>query len=241
MEGLYRVFARYPKPAVIESCPCGCTPADATSHLVAVPLRELRFADMADFAFSAMTTQGSVDDFRYLLPRLFEGVTQESSVVSLEILFGKLKYAKWLSWPDDEINAVRDYLRELWLAGLTGFPIEGRLPSVFEIETLLASIASAGDDLHPYLRLWTDTEVTEADENLIQFVTMFGSSFSNGATFHDAFWKDAQPQAELLRAWLLMPTTLDRIAAAAHLLRQDGFEHLFEPAFEALKKESRAQ
>ena len=73
---LYETFERYPRPAAVECCPCGCTKPDAASHLLVSSLRELRFLDLADYSFSAMTTQGSVDDFRYFLPRLFQGVVE---------------------------------------------------------------------------------------------------------------------------------------------------------------------
>src|ERR1700761_6105655 len=88
---LYDTFARYPCPAVIKSCPCGCTEPEATAHLVTVPLRELRFAELADYSFSAMTTQGSIDDFRYLLPRLLQGIAEEPYSYNPEIFFGKLR------------------------------------------------------------------------------------------------------------------------------------------------------
>src|ERR1700759_162947 len=111
--GLYETFARYPQPASIHVCPC-CTKADAVAPFIHTPLRSLRFEDLSDFAFSAMTTQGSVDDFRYLLPRLFESVTGEPLACNPESLFGKLSYAKWSTWPSDEIAAIHIYLRALW-------------------------------------------------------------------------------------------------------------------------------
>src|ERR1700760_4965967 len=118
VQNLYETFGRYSRPAVIESCPCGCTKPDATAHLTAVPLHALRFADLLDYCFSAITTQGSVDDFRYLLPRLCQGVAEEPCGCNPEILFGKLKLAGWSTWPSDEIRAVEAYLKSLWSIGL---------------------------------------------------------------------------------------------------------------------------
>jgi hypothetical protein len=76
IESLYDVFSRYPRPTTIEVCPC-CTKPEATSHLTVGPLRELRFEDIADYSCSAITTQGSVDEFRYFLPRLLQGKAEE--------------------------------------------------------------------------------------------------------------------------------------------------------------------
>jgi hypothetical protein len=188
-----------------------------------------------------MTTQGSVSDFRYLLPRLFQGVTEEEYSYPCEMLFIKLDYAKWLTWPEDEVAAVRTYLRALWQEGLTSFPLEDRLPAFYEIETLLASVAVTGEALEPYLRTWTETKVKAADQHLIQMVTMFGADLSDGRPFLHAWWKDSRSQAEAIRNWLLQASTLQRIGDSAYLLRNDGFEHLFGPSFEALQGYGRAR
>jgi hypothetical protein len=237
IEFLYEVFARYSRPGTIDVCAC-CTEPEATSHLTLRSLRELRFEDLADYSFSAMTTQGSLDDFRYFLPRLLEGIAEEKYSYNPEILFGKLSYANWITWKADEVKAVRTYLQALWITGLTSFPIENRLPEFFEIEVLLASIAQTGEALEPYLQVWSDTKTKEADQHLIQFVTMFGGEFSDGRTLHGAFWSGRRSQAESLRKWLLQIDTLQRIAGAAYLLRNDGFEHLFAPALRALQRQS---
>jgi hypothetical protein len=239
VNSLYETFARYPRPVAIEFCPCGCTKADATQHLVAVPLRELRVEDLEDYFFSAIMTQGTVDDFRYLLPRLFQIMAEEPLPCNPEIVFGKLRYAKWMSWPEDEVNAIRTYMDALWRAALKSFPISLCLPAFFEIETLITSIAITGESLEPYLKVWSETATVEADEHLIQMVTMYGNEFSKGGTLHGGFWTDQQLQAKILREWLLRPETLRRLTKAAGLLRSDGFEHLFEPAFETLQHESR--
>jgi hypothetical protein len=240
VEALYATFARYPRPEIIEFCPCGCTKPGATDHLVAVPLRELCFADLIDYCGSAMTTQGTVDDFRYLLPRLFQGVANEPFGSCPEFLFGDLKYAEWKTWPREEIMAVKSYLDALWRKGLRSFPLDGDLPAFsMGIEELLDSIAQTGEPLEPYLQTWTETKTQEADEHLIQFVTMHGDEFSDGQTLNEAFWKNSKPQAGELRRWILHADTLQRIANVTHLLRKDGYEHRFAPAFQVLLDQSK--
>ena len=192
--------------------------------------------DLSYYSFNAMTTVGSVDDFRYFLPRLFQGVTQEDYSYCDEILFGKLESAKWMTWPHAEIAAVKAYLEALWRQGLMSFPLEDALPSFFEIETILASIAVTGEPLEPYLRIWTETTSEAADEHLIQFVTMFGVQFGLEGSFQTGFWKRYSQQADILHNWLRRPDTLRRISNKAHLLKSDGFEHLFAPALEALQR-----
>jgi len=240
VNSLYKTFARYPRPQTIEFCQCGCTKPDATAVLVVAPLCDLRFSDLADYSFRAMTTQGSLNDFRYLLPRLFQGITEEEYGYNPETLFCKLDYAKWITWPKDEVDALREFLCALWETGLTSFPLEDRLPAFFEIETLLASIAVTREDLRPYLEVWAETRTRQSDHHLIQFVTFYGTDFSAGRTLNEAFWANAKPQADTLRNWLIRADTFRRIEDSAHLLPQDGYEHLFPPALEVLRREARS-
>jgi hypothetical protein len=238
VHNLYRAFERYPRPAKIECCPCGCTKPDATSHLIATPLHDLRFLDLADYSFSAMATQGSVDDFRYFLPRLFQGIAEEPYSYCDETLFHKLSYARWRTWPRNEQSAIECYLKALWMCSLTSFPIVDVLPAFFEIETVLSSIAQTGESLIPYLETWERTKTTEANQHLIQFVTMYGRDFADGNTLNEAYWHDAGTQAQELRTWILQAETLQRIRDAEHLLLEDGFEHLFGPSLQALEREA---
>jgi hypothetical protein len=180
IQGLYATFARYPRPARIEYCPCGCTKPSEVLPLLAVPLDELRFEDLGNYSTSAMLTQVSVEDFKYFLPRLLDGIAREPYGFSPEMLFGKLRYAKWRSWDADEINVVRTFLTTMWRVGILSFPLEQAFPAFFEVETLIASIASTGEDLKPYLVIWDQATVQEADQHLIQFVTQFGTDFEYG-------------------------------------------------------------
>jgi hypothetical protein len=238
IENIYKVFERYPRPSKIEYCPCGCTKADEVAPLLASPLRELDFKSLENFSFSAMTTQGSVNDFKYFLPRLLEGIAQEPYGYNPEILFGKLGYGNGLTWDEQETLAIRGYMRALWTLGLRSFPIERSLPAFCEIETLLASLAATGDSLGSYLALWDETDVAAADQHLIHFVTLYGTNFAAGKSLDFAFWEKLREQSEELRRWLLKPETLDRVVRSRHLLEIDGYEHLFEPALQVIQAES---
>jgi len=241
IQGLYATFARYPRPAKIEYCPCGCTKPSEMLPLLALPLDELRFEDLANYSTSAMTTQGSVEDFKYFLPRLLDGIARERYGFNPEMLLGKLKYAKWHNWDEEELNAVRGFLIAMWNVGITNFPLEQAFPAFFEVETLIASIASTGERIKPYLDIWDQAAVKEADQHLLQFVTQFGTDFDNGRTLGFGFWERLLEPAETLRAWILQPETIDRIARSRHLLPLDGYEHLFEPAVRILQAESKAR
>jgi hypothetical protein len=238
IQGLYATF-QYTRPVHIDYCKCGCTKPEEVSPLLDAPRAKLRFDKLANYSFSAMTTQGSTKDFKYFLPRLLQGIAEETYSYNPEILFGKLSNGKWLTWEQSEIKAIRNYLRALWLLGLQSYPIDLCLPAFVEIETLLASIARTGDSLQNYLDLWSQDTSEAANRHLIQFVTIYGADFVDGKVINFAFWQDSQVQAAELRQWLLEPETIRRIENSKHLLSKDGFEHLFEPALQALQTESK--
>jgi len=240
IDNLYDVFARYPKPTAIKFCPCGCTKPEEVVPLLAAPLRGIPSSDLMNYAFSAMTTQGSRDDFRYLLPRLFEAIVDDLDGINAEIVFGHLAYkaANWTTWPEAEIIAVREYMMAFWKASLSTYPTQNAIPTLFEIETTLCCIAKTNESLDPYLNVWTETKTIAADENLIQFVTMYGEDFAEGQTLCFAFWEECVSQGAELRQWILRPDTIQRVSSTAYLLREDGWEHRFQPALEVLRNES---
>ncbi len=241
IERLYDVFGRYPRPTQIVSCPCGCTKPEETAPLLAVGLHDLPGKHLISYAFSAITTQGSADDFRYFLPRLFEAITQDLDGVCPEILFGKLTYARWQTWPTEDKEAIRAYMHALWRTTLGSYPLERALPPFFEIETVLACIAQTNDPLKPFLVEWTECQALPSDLLLLQFVGYHGNEFADGQSPHEAFWKKHEERAQALRRWLLHPDIMRRIEGAAHLLPEDGYEHLFGPSLDVLRREVAAE
>jgi hypothetical protein len=122
IDGLYLAFERYRLPSHVDGCP-HCV--DDTDHakIHSSPLRQLCSDDLAMFAFKAMTTWGSVEDFKHMLPRIFElQATDRHWGVDLFVTLGKLDYGKWKTWPPEEQSTVEIYLRACWNAGLNGSP-----------------------------------------------------------------------------------------------------------------------
>jgi hypothetical protein len=60
-----------------------------------------------------MTTWGTITDFKYLLPRLFE-LQAQKPFIDTEILFGKLQYAYWNQWSMQEQEAIRLFFVSYW-------------------------------------------------------------------------------------------------------------------------------
>src|SRR4051812_31937193 len=101
--------------SALEGCPC-CTTPEELEALVRIPRRELTRAQLRNFATSAMSTIGNVDDFRYFWPRVAELLvtTQpDEHFVDPEILLGKLPDAEWRTWRNAEQRATEQYLVSL--------------------------------------------------------------------------------------------------------------------------------
>ncbi|QEE27015.1 hypothetical protein FTW19_02720 [Terriglobus albidus] len=237
IDRLYKVFAVVGRLSAMEFCPCGCTKAEAIGALLHRDIASIEFASLADYSFSAMTTQGGVQDFKYFLPRLLQGIATEEYRYNPEVLFGKLRYANFLSWPPAEIDAVRSFMEQLWKLAIQTYPVHHALPGFPEIETLLSSIAQTGVAISPYLLLWSEAATVDATKNLLHFVTLYGEEFADGNTLSAGFWESASEQALELRQWLLQPQVWNWIQERKDLPIDSGYEHLLAPALAVLAKE----
>jgi len=107
---LYEAFHGYPLKTKIEGCPhCKLDAAEASLHRR--PLHELAWADLGVYPFKAMTTFGDESDFKHFLPRILElYVLDYEGAPDVFIIFGKLNYASWTSWPKSETRAIRQFV-----------------------------------------------------------------------------------------------------------------------------------
>jgi hypothetical protein len=108
---LYRTFTHYRLQPHMDACPCCVHDDDDKRFLYRAELHELSADDLCTYAFKAMTTWGDGNDFRHFLPRLFELQASATPIpIDNEILFGKLRYARWRTWPSVEQQAVQTFL-----------------------------------------------------------------------------------------------------------------------------------
>src|SRR5690349_10293897 len=113
---LYRVFRSYRIGLDFSGCPHCVDPRDS-DRLRTTALKQLTPQDLEHYARKAMTTWGDSREFRHFLPRLFEIALVDSDgfpFLDLEILFGKLAYGEWETWPRAEQTAVNALLHAYW-------------------------------------------------------------------------------------------------------------------------------
>jgi hypothetical protein len=151
--------------------------------------------ELKRYSFKAISTWGTVEQFKYLLPRLFELVVYEGFGYNPEILLKKPRYGGLASWPETERRALSGYCSALWRFSLARHPLIDYLPAFGNIEDSLCSVAQIVDDLNPLLQLW-DSETTTAKLHLADFAAENASTLSANGAISDAFWKERPEQAK---------------------------------------------
>lgn len=79
------------------------------------PLRLLKSAELQRYVFKAMTTWGTLNDFKYYLPRILELFFSGQSDLELSIILDKLNYGRWREWPDIERQTIRGLFLDWWV------------------------------------------------------------------------------------------------------------------------------
>ena len=202
IDNLYVVFGLYKPPAHPAFCAhCVSDVEDAILH--SKPLRELSAEELKRYSFKAISTWGTVEQFKYLLPRLYELVLQEGFGYDAEILFKKPRYGDFGSWPHTERQALYEYCDALWRFALAHHPLIDYLPAFVNIEDCLCSVAQIVDDLHPLLQLW-DSDTTSATLHLGDFAADNASKLlANRTLFNNAFWDERPEQVKQVADWFL--------------------------------------
>lgn len=155
IEKLYLVFGRY-RLGPIDSEEVFPGGADDRA-LRAAPLHQLPPTAFKEYQKRAVTTWGTVDDFKHFVPRLFEivGHAPESDrlgEVDPFYVFTKLDYAGWTSWPAKERSAVDDYLSALW--GVLLLRPVSEPTWTFSVESWLHHLSSARHNFAPLFQQW---------------------------------------------------------------------------------------
>jgi hypothetical protein len=213
IEELYRAFARYPLRERVEGCPHCVSDAD-NDVIHSARLRDLTDAQLERFAFKAMTTWGTADDFRHFLPRIFEliALQGEASAIGPETAFGKLSYGNWSSWPMPEREAIRAFFQALWRDVLS------RFPHSFRIESCLCAIGQAEEDLSGYLYAWSITGSLPAAMHFADYVDANASNIHRKRAWRlaNAFWHGRNAQSRQVTEWFLDPKRLAEMEEAFH-------------------------
>lgn len=158
---LYQVFSKYTVNPEIDGCPC-CVHDNHKNLLLSKPLIELEHNELSRYASKAMTTWGTVEDYKHYLPRIFELSVKDDLRVGEHITFGKLECANWQDWEESEINALKKFFKVWWEYNLK----ESAYLNTYAMVELLKKL----DCNEKLMEKWKISDKDKSLENFIEFV-----------------------------------------------------------------------
>jgi hypothetical protein len=205
--GLYRTFQGYRLGDDFEGC-SHCVSETEDLSLKGKGLTELTCDDIRRYAFKAMTTWGTVEDFKHFLPRIFElAATSEDFPLDLEVAVGKLSYGKWRSWPEREQSAIELFLNAWWENALSR-PLSDSTQCL--AGDVLCSLAQVFDDIDSHLAHWDSRTDIEAALHLAAFIDWNFYSLYKKDRLGSAFWENEYTMRQAI-ALLKRPATRERL------------------------------
>lgn len=199
IDNLYAMFAHCRISDDFTGCDC-CVGPDHSEKLATPPLRELTYDDLERYSRKAMSTWGNVWHFKHFLPRLLElSIDHRDDFLDLAVVFGKLKYAQFDSWPQRERDAVNWFFDEYWEYQLAD-PIVGAFED--SIDTVLCSLANALSCVQRFLDAWIAKRTDNAKRHLAAFILNNDDTLLKKGHLSNAFWDaTGQPHTEVVN-WL---------------------------------------
>ncbi len=185
---------------------------DVTSDDVAalaVPVRTVTAEALDRWLPHAVTTWGTGDDLRALLPRVLELFASGQLCVAPEALFAKIRRAGAAGWSVEEQAAVDDVVTAVWLATLATWP--ARIGQV--AWRLLVATVELGGELSAFLDDWLlmlgsgAPEQGPARRHLHELDRTVRRLEASGAGIAGLFWTPNPAEAERLATWLASPFT----------------------------------
>ncbi|MES2620627.1 MAG: hypothetical protein V4615_07235 [Bacteroidota bacterium] len=173
LENLYETFSKY-STVGIHYCDCGCIDEGDVKKLNSKPLRELEADDLISYHGSALYTWGDVEHYKHYLPRVCEliSIKRDFNLVTLDEFQVKIEYAEWTKWPDNEQQAIKDYVIADWIDFVNKHNSEIR-DTELEIYSKFLCIKDV-------LNLWETSKSDEALRNFVYFFYYHGTQILNG-------------------------------------------------------------
>lgn len=205
-------------PASTTSWHCEHCVSKTDLAALAGPVETLSPALVSRFIRKVGTTWGDADDLRRITPRLLTLDADHQLSVSRSLVWEKLRWAEWTSWPDGQPDAVGRFL----LAEFTRLlRVEPRPATV--AHQWLSQVSSGIDDLSGFLTVWNDSIGPLPDpqiqvaavRHLVELLTSSPLRPDLPATMIDVF-PGNRSAADQVAAFLTGPGTAHELRRAAH-------------------------
>ncbi|HEX8660002.1 MAG TPA: hypothetical protein VF690_20835 [Hymenobacter sp.] len=179
-------------------------------------MRELTEDDLGLYAGKAMTTWGTVDDFKHFLPRLFELTAAFRAPYEEYVVLNKLDYGRWRTWPPAEIAAVERYLLALWDIVLVS--------EVWHFHDYFEALAGIYPHFEALLERWEASTDPKVWALLGEEVYYYQQALLQDKYFHG--FLVSLPLSQRFRRWVSSQTVRDKLLEAFSQSSGDEAEKL---------------
>lgn len=202
------------------------------------PVRELDPAVLARFALKVGTTWGGADDLRRVTPRLLDLAADHQLPLDRGLMWSKLSWAEWASWPSYQVTTIREFIRCDWRRLLCAPPRPAHLA-----QRWLADTVHGVDDVVPFLDVWherlRDTDVADRHRAAVGHLVVLLINSPLRPDFPEtiaAVLPGHADAAEALGDWLASATTSHLLERAAVLLEGGPDERRVRTALDRLHR-----
>jgi len=230
LDAVYDAFAGYPRPLQMEAAPTR-DPAKILATLSSAPLRDLTGEQIGPYAGWALSTVGSVRDYKHFLPRIIEQAILGPNWMGTRppVTASRLNIAEWRAWPRPEHAAALEVFVAALRDSFHQHPDDGGDASEW-----LCALAVLGEDVRPLLREWASEPSGNALLQIANLATEL-SAFASLDAREQIFWADvrSETRAEIV-SWLTSAQVGASLAAAHGIAENDTWR--IDEAAEALAK-----
>lgn len=222
IDSLYATFAHYRLGRDFTGCDCCVRPEDS-ARLAARPIRELTYQEFERYSRKAMSTWGDARHFKYFLPRLLElTIAHRDGFLDLAVVFGKVRYAEFESWPQHEQSCVNQFFDAYWVYQL-GEPLQDAFQD--SIDTVLCALANALPSVQRFLDVWIAQSTKYAKRHLAAFILTNEATLLSKRRLSNAFWDTkGKPHDEVIH-WIQSKSVLQLLESGGNTILGDDFSY----------------
>lgn len=235
VEALYTAFSDAPRPSHIHCSPLyDNADRELLTSLLHSSVRELGSERLGPYAGWAMTTAGSIEDYQYFLPRIYELALNEAGWLGFEpwLLASKLKYADWQVWDQAKQDALRLYFT-------LGLEIDAaKHPDMgIGFESWLVANLTIGETCSALVKLakWISPFYTALNFSFI--ISLGQNDLLKKGSLRTGIWGEIPPHASQdLVAFFRSSELKDLIFAASAEANEDDTFQILEPALTVIEQ-----
>ena len=229
IDSLYLVFAPYGADANMSGSPNYGELDGWNAALYSKPLRDLTAEDLARYSGKAITTWGTVEDYKHFLPRILELIGLIQVPYAVWVSFDRLEMAGWTKWPQQEKRVIERYMLLLWKHVLN----HRSAALDFEFVDYVAALARFYPNFPELLTIWLNTTNSSATLRLADYVRDHHSDLFGHYGIPGLYRQ--QGNSKEIRRWLLSPAILMKLHESLYRIEVPADQKKVAEAYDLLE------